>query len=134
MSKTIINLITSPDKLLNNNPSLLLVNPCDQVKDDFNKCANNFDQPINLYLFEGNKTELSWLVDIARTVDYVILDIDNTKEDQWIIGYLLDLAKTFYLTSEVVSVYNIINVNRIYQITQFMEGVNYFGVQTEQTV
>lgn len=132
MQKTIINLITSPDKLFNNNPSLLLVNPSDALKEDFNKCANNFSNPINLYLFESEHKDLGWLIDISNTVDHIVIDIDNTKEDQWIIGYLLGLSKTFYLTNEVVSVYNSINVNRIYQITQFMEGVNYFGIPTKE--
>ena len=36
MPDTIINLITAPDKLLNSNPSLLLVNPSDDLKTNFN--------------------------------------------------------------------------------------------------
>ena len=36
MSDPLINLITAPDKLLNNNPSVLLVNPSDQLKENFN--------------------------------------------------------------------------------------------------
>jgi hypothetical protein len=56
------------------------------------------------------------------------LDIDNTKLNQWIIGYLLSFGKTFYLTNAPDSVYNIINNNRIYELKQFMEGVKYFGI------
>jgi hypothetical protein len=132
MSDTIINLITSPDKLFNSNPSLLLVNPGDSVKEDFNKNASKLLDPINLYLFEGNPLDIRWLLDVIQSVDYIILDIDNTKDSIWLIGYLLSFGKTFYLTNEVQSVYNIINVNRIYELKQFMEGVNYFGISQQQ--
>lgn len=132
MSDTIINLITSPDKLFNSNPSLLLVNPGDSVKEDFNKHASKLLDPINLYLFEGNPLDIRWLLDVIQSVDYIILDIDNTKDSIWLIGYLLSFGKTFYLTNEVQSVYNIINVNRIYELKQFMEGVNYFDISQQQ--
>ena len=36
MSKPILNLITYPDKLFNDNASLLLVNPSDTIKENFN--------------------------------------------------------------------------------------------------
>ena len=128
MSDPLINLITAPDKLLNNNPSVLLVNPSDQLKENFNSHAGNINRAINLYLFENNESEIGWLLDIVSSVDYVILDIDNTKIQQWIIGYILNFGKTFYLTNTKDIMYNIVNVNRIYELKQFMEGVKYFEV------
>ena len=122
MSDPLINLITAPDKLLNSNPSVLLVNPSDQLKENFNSHAGNINRAINLYLFENNES------DIVSSVDYVILDIDNTKIQQWIIGYILNFGKTFYLTNTKDIMYNIVNVNRIYELKQFMEGVKYFEV------
>ena len=128
MSDPLINLITAPDKLLNNNPSVLLVNPSDQLKENFNSHAGNINRAINLYLFENNESEIGWLLDIVSSVDYVILDIDNTKIQQWIIGYILNFGKTFYLTNTKDIMYNVVNVNRIYELKQFMEGVKYFEV------
>ena len=128
MSDPLINLITAPDKLLNNNPSVLLVNPSDQLKENFKSHAGNINRAINLYLFENNESEIGWLLDIVSSVDYVILDIDNTKIQQWIIGYILNFGKTFYLTNTKDIMYNIVNVNRIYELKQFMEGVKYFEV------
>jgi|TARA_B100001287_G_scaffold183129_1_gene154499 hypothetical protein len=128
MSDPLINLITAPDKLLNSNPSVLLVNPSDQLKENFNSHAGNINRAINLYLFENNESEIGWLLDIVSSVDYVILDIDNTKIQQWIIGYILNFGKTFYLTNTKDIMYNIVNVNRIYELKQFMEGVKYFEV------
>ena len=128
MSSTIINLITPPDKLHNKNYSLLLVNPSDDMKSQFNDFATSLENPINLYLYEIND-DLNWLIDISQSVNSIILDIDNTKENQWVIGYLLGFGKTFYLTNTSESVYNSINVNRIYDFNHFIEGVENFGVQ-----
>jgi hypothetical protein len=129
MSEPILNLITSPDKLFNDDPSLLLVNPSDNVKENFNHYAQKFESNVNLYLYENLESDIRWLLEVAETVDYIILDIDNTKVSPWIIGHLLGFGKTFYLTNTPESVYNVINNNRIYELKQFIEGVNYFGVQ-----
>jgi len=128
MSEPVLNLITSPDKLFNDNQSLLLVNPSDSIKENFNHYAQQFENDVNLYLYENSETDLRWLLEVVETVDHIILDIDNTKLNQWIIGYLLSFGKTFYLTNAPDSVYNIINNNRIYELKQFMEGVKYFGI------
>lgn len=128
MSEPVLNLITYPDKLFNDNTSLLLVNPSDTIKENFNHYAQKFQSNINLYLFENKIEELGWLLEVAQTVDHIVLDIDNTKIDLWIIGYLLSFGKTFYLTNTPESVYNVINNNRIYELNQFMEGVKYFGI------
>lgn len=124
MSEATINLITSPDKLFNETASLLLVNPSDALKEDFNLNALKLEVPLNLYLYE--EAELGWLLDVVQSVDYIILDLDNVKENHWIIGYLLSKDKTFYLTNTTNSVYNTVNFNKIYEISQFLEGVNYF--------
>jgi hypothetical protein len=128
MLNPVLNLITSPDKLFNNTPSLLLVNPSDMIKENFNSLATNFESDVNLYLYENIEEELSWLLEVAQSVDYIVLDIDNTKDHHWIIGYLLGFNNTFWLTNSSESVYNIINNNRIYELNQFMEGVKYFGI------
>tara|TARA_X000000368_G_C23010544_1_gene703263 strand:- start:1299 stop:1688 length:390 start_codon:yes stop_codon:yes gene_type:complete len=129
MTDTLINLITYPDKLFNDNKSIILVNPSDMLKEHFNLLAKDLKSPINVYLYENNETEIEWLLDVCQNVDNIILDIDNTKIQQWVIGYILNFSKTFYLTNQVGMPYNIINSNRIYEFKQFMEGVNYFEVQ-----
>ena len=129
MLDPVLNLITSPDKLFNKTPSLLLVNPSDIIKENFNSLATKFESDVNLYLYENIEEELSWLLEVAQSVDYIVLDIDNTKDHHWIIGYLLGFNNPFWLTNGSESVYNIINNNRIYELNQFMEGVKYFGIQ-----
>ena len=119
-----ITLITPPDKLLNNNQSLLLVCPSDQLKNDLNEQMKHIDATINIYLYE--KLNVQWLIETVSIVDHILIDIDNIVVDQWVIGYILAQNKTFYLTKDPVSVYNVINVNRVYDVKQFIEGVNNF--------
>ena len=134
MSEPTVNLITSPDKLLNSNLSFLLLNPSVTVKEQFNDMLKELsDAPINLYLSE-NENDISWVLDVAQSVNYIIIDIDNTKESQWVIGHLLSFDKTYYLTNQAEMQYNILNINRVYDIRQIAEGENYFvKVQQRQT-
>ena len=132
MPDPIINLITAPDKLLNNNASVLLVNPSDTVKEQFNHHAKQFKAPINLYLYENTEEQLGWLFDTIPAVDYIVLDTDNTIIEQWIIGYILQFDKTFYLTNKPDRLYNVINVKRIFELKQFFERINYFGLQQQK--
>ena len=126
MSEPTVNLITSPDKLLNSNLSFLLLNPSVTVKEQFNDMLKELsDAPINLYLSE-NENDISWVLDVAQSVNYIIIDIDNTKESQWVIGHLLSFDKTYYLTNQAEMQYNILNINRVYDIRQIAEGENYF--------
>ena len=124
-----MNLITPPDTLQNENKSILLVNPSDQDKDSFNESAKQISKSINLYLFNEDEEELdntAWLIDVANSVDYIIINIDRSKQIGWLIGWLLNFNKTFYLTTTDHIPYNKINVNRVYDIAQLVEGVNYF--------
>jgi len=112
-----VNLITPPDKLLNRNPSYLLVAPSDRIKQDFNDVVKGMDQDINLYYWEENELDVQWLVDVANIVDTIILDADNVVQNEWIIGYLLGFNKTYYLTTNEKRVYNNICMNRIYDLS-----------------
>jgi len=129
MSKPVINLITPPDKLYTKELSFLLVNPSDIIKSQFNDIFKEIQKTVNLYLMEETAKEdnVSWCIDVCHLVDYVIIDIDNTKDLTWLVGYLLGFDKTYYLTKDMQMPYNILNSNRIYEVKQFAEGVNYFA-------
>ena len=132
MSEPIINLITPPDKLMNNNLSFLLVNPSDNIKEQFNEVAKNIKADINLYLFDS-KEEQDWVIEVSNYVDYIIIDVDNMPSDcVWLIGYLLPLSKTFYLTNSNERPYNLISNNRVYDLRQIAEGEQYFVKTTEE--
>jgi len=121
-------LITPPDTLNNDNKSILLINPSDVDKDSFNKVAGRLNQSINLYLFEETDTSCPtlWLMDVVPTVDNIFINIDRSKKIEWLIGWLLGFSKTFYLTTTDHMPYNKLNVNKVYDISQVAEGVQYF--------
>ena len=127
MSEPVINLITPPDKLYTKELSFLLVHTSNSIKEQLNDVFKDIKKTINLYLMEHSASEdISWGIDVCHLVDYVIVDIDNCKDLSWIIGYLLSFDKTYYLTKDMQMPYNLINSNRIYEVKQFAEGVNYF--------
>ena len=121
MSSYVINLITPPDKLFNNNTSILLVNPSDYLKEDINTCLKNIKQDLNLYLYE--ESDITWLLDVINSVDYILLDINNVQDNHWVIGYILSKQNCFYLTNDRELSYNNVNRNRVYDAKQFLEGV-----------
>ena len=82
-----------------------------------------------LYLYENDAENSAWLLDCISLVDHIVLDVDNTKVDHWLIGYILSFGKTFYLTNTPDRLYNVVNINKIYELKQFMEGVKYFEIQ-----
>ena len=115
-----IKLITPPDKLLNENKSILLVNLKVTFKDEFNKIIKEIVVNINLYMYDEleNKDSANWLIESSGIADYIILDIDNSGLDNWLIGYLLAKSKTFYTCMDIPKPkhYNLISSNRIYNL------------------
>ena len=55
MKDPVLNLITPPDKLYNDNKSFLLMNPSDLVKEQFNEMAKQVGQNLNVYLFDQDQ-------------------------------------------------------------------------------
>ena len=74
-----LNLITEPDKLHNENTSVLLINPAESVKHDFNERAKQFEKDVNVYMFEvkdpDDQQNLKWLIEIVNSVDVIIFDV-----------------------------------------------------------
>ena len=93
MSK--INLITPPDKLKNDLPSVLIVNPDQGIKQQFNDIAKQIKTDFNLYMFEEEVgADAEWLLDIANYVDYILINIDMCIATQWLVGHLLRLPNS----------------------------------------
>jgi hypothetical protein len=119
-----INLITAPDRLHNANVSVLLINPSDTVKLDFNCAVLNLNKDINLYLYETSVLHNEWLITVINTVDYIVLDISHTGKDFWLLGYLLSQPHTHYISVQDPTPYHLLNANRIYDFTALVEKIN----------
>ena len=122
MSK--INLITAPDRLHNANVSVLLINPSDAVKLDFNRAVLNLNKDINLYLYETSVNNDEWLITVSNTVDHIVIDISHTDKDFWLTGYVLSLPHTSYISMINQMPYHLLNKNRIYDFSAFTEKLN----------
>ena len=132
MKQPVLNLITSPDKLYNNNLSFTLVYPSTTTKEQFNEMAKKLGKNLNVYLFEESN-DLGWLLDVCNTSDYIILDIDNVAAShKWIIGKILSYDKTFYLTSAESMHYNMLCNRRIFDVGQLAEGEDFAEVQNKK--
>ena len=120
MAKPTINLITSPDKVHSSELSFLLINPSSIIKEQFNDVIKEVKRTVNLYLYEEyseagyGDTDVEWLLEVLHMVDYVILDIDNTKNIEWLVGHILSFDKTYYLTTHPLRSYNILNLSLIH--------------------
>ena len=120
-----INLITAPDRLYNSNISILLINPSEAVKADFNKAILNLDKEINLYLYEtAQSNDYNWLITVSNTVDHIVLDISNSNKEFWLLGYILSLPQIHYLSSINETPYHLLNNNRIYDFSALVEKLN----------
>ena len=111
----------------------MLIHPNVEVKQAVSNIMESINNPIVIYLYElADNLEVTWLMDAVQKTDLVFIDVDNCSPIvRNLASYIIGKPKTFYLTNQPETVYNIINVNRIYDIKQFMEGVNYFGVQQQ---
>lgn len=113
-----INLITPPDKLYNDSLSILLIYPSEIIKNQLQPLLQEINIPINIYLYEDD--DIDWLFDIASSVDYIILDIDNSDTVvRDLVSYLIAKPKTYWLTQGEYIVYNKLSVNRIYDLDIF---------------
>jgi hypothetical protein len=125
--KTKITLITPPDVLYNLHTNFFLLYPTDDTKSQFQNLINEFDETINVYLYERDDREpdLKWMLHVLTKSNYVILDIDNfPPQHRDIISYLIAHANVYWLTKGENEVYNILSNNRIYNLDWLYEYIN----------
>ena len=117
---TKINVITPPDVLHNQATSFFLVQPTTEIRQQFQTLLQNFDRPCNIYLYDpqtDDERNYDWLLNISRMVDYNIIDLDNMSHiEKNLASYLISLPNSFYLTNDEYTPYNMISVNRIYDL------------------
>lgn len=120
-----ITVITPPDKLHNNNQSILLIYPSSGLKQAFQDIVQDWKLDFNLYLYNLEDTEqnLDWLLTVCKISDIVIFDIDNSSSQvRNLASYIVANSNTYWLTNELDPVYNNLSVNRIYDLTFLQKG------------
>lgn len=120
-----ITVITPPDKLHNNNQSILLIYPSSDLKQAFQDVVQDWKLDFNLYLYSLEDTEqnLDWLLTVCKISDIVIFDIDNSSSQvRNLASYIVANSNTYWLTNDPDPVYNNLSVNRIYDLTFLQKG------------
>jgi hypothetical protein len=121
-----IAVITQPDKLFNNDPSVLLIYPSNDVKQQFQTQVEDLDISLNVYVYNQESTEhnFDWLLSVMKMCDITIFDIDNSESEvRNLASYIVANSDTYWLTKDPSPVYNYLSVKRIYDLTFITEGV-----------
>ena len=117
-----ITLITPPDKLFNMNLSYLLVKPSNYIKQQFQSILSKSIDDLNIFMFDEQETDVSWMLSVAQQVDVVIIDIDNCDMiTQKFVTFLLAQPNAHYITKDETTPYNLISKNRIWDLDQIVE-------------
>jgi hypothetical protein len=117
MTENKLTLITPPDKLFNQNHSVLLIYPSNDVRKQAQDILAMSGGYQNIYLYNPAKEEedIDWLLTVAKMSDVVVLDYDNSSESvKALASYLVSLPQTYWLTSDDWMLYNKLSPNRIY--------------------
>jgi hypothetical protein len=117
-----ITLITPPDKLFNMNLSYLLIKPSNHIKQQFQTILSQSIDDLNVFIYDTEDMDTSWLLSVAIQVDCVIIDIDNCDPvTQKFVTFILAHPNVHYITSDETTPYNLISKNRIYNLDLIVE-------------
>ncbi len=120
-----ITVITPPDKLFNLTLSYLLVKPSVVVKQQFQTILSKSIDDINVFIYDEEESDISWLLSVAHQADVVIIDIDNCDAlTKPFVTFMLAQPNAHYITSDEITPYNLISKNRIYDLNQIIEQLN----------
>jgi len=123
-------LITPPDKIFNQNYSIVLIFPSDAIKKQAQEILAKSNGQHNIYLYnvDDDDSDVDWLLSVCKMCDVVILDYDNCSNHvKQLSSYIVSLSHTYWLTGEDKMQYNKLSPNRIYGldiIEDLMRGSN----------
>lgn len=117
---TEITLITPPDVIYNQSFKLLLLCPSNHVSDQINLALLKTSESINVFYYGANTDDVEWAINAANLSDMIIFDVDNSNQNiKELASYFISLNKTFYLTNNNITAYNLISKNRIFDLVWF---------------
>ena len=127
-----INLITPPDNLFNLNPGYLLVKPSTKLKMQFQTLLSAVDDDINVYVYDTEEVDISWMLNASQNADFVIIDVDNCDEvTKSFVSFMLAQPNSYYMTSDEITPWNLISRNRIYNLDWILEILESNGEDEE---
>jgi len=119
-----ITLITPPDKLFNTNLAYLLVKPSNHIKQQFQTILSQSVDDLNVFIFDEQDTDISWLLGVAIQANCVIIDVDNCDAiTSKFITFMLAEGNSYYITKDDTTPYSLISKNRIYNLDSIVEDL-----------
>ena len=123
-----IALITPPDFLYNDSYSILLICPSTLSKDIMNGILLSTAIPLNVMVYEtpsDGTEEIEWLLNAVKIADCVFLDLDNCDPVvRQFASHFIAQTKTFYLTNDNTTPYNLISKSRVYDFAWLESLIN----------
>lgn len=112
-----ITVITPPDKLFNLSLSYLLVKPSTYVKQQFQTILSKSMDDLNVFIYDEQETDTSWMLSVAHQVDCVIVDVDSCDSiTKQFVTFMLAQPNAYYITMDETTPYNLISKNRIWDL------------------
>jgi hypothetical protein len=120
-----IKIITVPDMMFDQAESWLVITPGADLKNHVQDYAVSSENHLNIYVYTGLENDIKWLLTVAKTVDNILIDIDNCPEDIiQFLSYLLSFPNTYYRTVNMRSPWDLLNKNRFYDFPKLNEDSN----------
>jgi hypothetical protein len=108
--------------LFNLTLAYLLVHPSLHVKQQFQAILSKSIDDINIFIYDQDDRDISWLLSVAHQVDMLIIDVDNCDPTtQKFVTFMLAQPNAHYITSDEITPYTLISKNRIYDLDQIVE-------------
>jgi len=102
----------------------LLVKPSNHVKQQFQAILSKSIDDLNVFIYDQNDNDTSWLLSICHQTDVVIIDVDNcdpvTKQ---FITFMISQPNAHYITNDEITPYNLISKNRIWDLDFIVEQI-----------
>ena len=117
-----ITVITPPDKLFNLTLGYLLVKPSVTTKQQFQTILSKSIDDVNVFIYDQEESDISWLLGVAHQADVVIIDVDNCDPvTKHFVTFMIAQPNAHYITNDEITPYNLISKNRIYNLDQLVE-------------
>ena len=111
--------VTPPDKVYDDSLKVLLINPCDKLKNDISEFLKTVEQNVVIYLYDKvEENNAAWLLSAMNEADMVFYDMDFADPVvRAIDGYILSKNKTYWLTQGENLFYNASNNVKLFYPT-----------------
>ena len=120
-----IRVVTSPDILFDQALQILVVAPDTELKKLLEEYAISVNDHVNIYLYNDTDIDIKWLLTVAKSVDYVIINIDNCNEDtSQFLSYILSMPHTYYKCEHTKQPWDLLNKNRFYDFPNLPKETN----------